>query len=226
MPGFTMRLRLAGHRCNFTPQLHPQMPPAVLDPTPTREMREAVHESTPSPLHVSLEQFLAWQPDHPNGLKYEWKNGDILMGEDSVNQTERIYVHKLLRVFQKTRAHQAGGELFPESDCYLPAAECVRRPDLAYFSAAQIESSRQALNPVPEFVIEIVSKHDEVNHHEEKLADYFKAGVKVVWHILPRFQAVRIYHSLREQRYAQGPDLCSAAPVLDDFEMRAEEIFA
>lgn len=202
------------------------MPPAVLDPPPTREMRDALGESAPSSLHVSLEQFLAWQPDHPNGLKYEWKSGDILMGEDSMNQTERILVDRVIRAFVKTHAFAEGGNLFPESDCYLPAADCVRRPDLAYFSAAQIEASRQALNPVPEFVIEIVSKHDEVNHHEEKLADYFKSGVKVVWHILPRFQAVRIYHSLREQRYAQGPDVCSATPVLDDFEIHAEEIFA
>ncbi len=61
---------------------------------------------------------------------------------------------------------------------------------------------------------------------QEKITAYFKAGVKVVWLILPEEKLVEIYTSRRDVKICIEDDICWAAPVLQDFEIKLSELFA
>lgn len=173
---------------------------------------------------VPLQDFLDWQPE-VNGLKYQWKDGEILFGEDSIQQNERSVVANIVDRFAETSAHRDGGRTFPETDCYLAPSDSVRRPDLAFFTLAQRREGDLSRNPVPLFVVEIVSKHDLAIHIENKLRDYFAAGVQVVWYIYPTLQAVRVFRSFGESTLVKRTAICSAAPVIAEFQIPAEELF-
>lgn len=107
-----------------------------------------------------------------------------------------------------------------------PAGIQMRRPDLAYFSGEQIDNSLTSdEEPIPAFLIEIVSPSDDAEKVEEKLAEYFKSTVQVVWHIYPENQVVYVYTSRKSVKICTD-DICSASPVLLDFATTANELFA
>jgi len=97
---------------------------------------------------------------------FEFDNGRIIK-MNSMKNEERYLVSNLLRKFQQTQAYQQRGELLPETDCWLTDSQ-MRRPDLSFFTKLQIEASAKAANPIPGFVIEIISKNDENNQVEKK----------------------------------------------------------
>jgi len=119
-------------------------------------------------------------------------------------------IRTLNRLFLKTNAHQVGGELIQEND-------------LVFFSAEDIEKSDE-IKPIPAFVIILISENDKVGDIQEKISEYFKAGVggvplKVVWLVFPEEKSVHIYTSRRDVKICIENDICSAAPVLPDFEI-------
>jgi Uma2 family endonuclease len=119
-------------------------------------------------------------------------------------------IRTLNRLFLKTNAHQVGGELIQEND-------------LVFFSAEDIEKSDE-IKPIPAFVIILISENDKVSDIQEKISEYFKAGVggvplKVVWLVFPEEKSVHVYTSRRDVKICIENDICSAAPVLPDFEI-------
>lgn len=53
----------------------------------------------------------------------------------------------------------------------------------------------------------------------------FNAGVKVFWIISPEFEMVEIYTSPKDVQICTGEDVCSAALVIDGFELTAADVF-
>ena len=78
---------------------------------------------------------------------------------------------------------------------------------------------------IPEFVIEVISETDKSYRIEEKLTEYFKAGVKVVWNIIPEQEVVYVYTSRRDVTICLDDDVCSASPVLPDFTISVNALF-
>ncbi len=166
---------------------------------------------------------MVWEPN--DGYTYEWNDGEIIRFE-SMKQRHLLIIKALSRLFAKTESYEHGGELVPEQDVMLTGIQ-MRRPDLAYFSIDQINiclSAEEGL--IPAFVIEIVSPTDDAIKVEEKLVEYFKCGVQVVWHILPENRVVYIYTSRKNVKICTEDDLCSVQPVLPDFEISVNDLLA
>jgi Uma2 family endonuclease len=169
----------------------------------------------------TLEEFLDFEPN--DGFKYEWNDGELIKFT-GMNRKHLRLIKKLNRLFLKTKNHKNGGELICENDVMLTGIQ-MRRPDLAYFNASQIENSEIGNEPIPEFAIEVISEGDKLDKVEEKIIEYYKAGVKVVWLILPERQSVHIYTSRRDVKICIEKDICSASPVLHGFEIGIDELF-
>ncbi len=173
---------------------------------------------------ASIEEFLAWEPN--DGFKYEWNDGEIIKFE-KMNKKHLKLLKKLARLFLKTNAHAKGGELIYEQDVWLTGIQ-LRRPDLAYFSAEQIENSDVpgTDDPIPGFAIEVISTTDQILAVKAKLRQYFQHGIRVVWLIYPDDKLVEVYTDFKTVHICSGSDTCSAKPVLADFEIPAEDLFS
>lgn len=174
-------------------------------------------------LRMSLPEFRQWERES-DGWKYEWSNGVIEINEVSMKNTERFIAQNISRAFTQTQAYKERGELFSETDCEFASGQ-VRCPDLACFAAEQIQVGRLQGQPVPLFVIEIVSKHDKIKAMHDKLDEYFANGVQCVWYIFPDKQRVDLYIAPLNIQICVGETPCSAAPALD-FSIKAADIFA
>ena len=177
-------------------------------------------QSQSAALPTTFEEFLRFEPE--DGFKYEWNDGELIRFDGKKRKRLRL-IKRLNRLFLLTNAHQAGGELICEQDVMLTGIQ-MRRPDMAYFSDEQIRNEED--EPIPAFCIEIISPTDESEKVEAKRIEYFKAGVQVLWHIFPENGEVYVYTSRKTVQICSDNDICSAAPVLDDFTISVNELVA
>ncbi len=171
---------------------------------------------------MSKQRFMNWNPD--DGFLYEFENG-LAIPTDAMKNVERPVIQKILRKFTQTAAYQQMDELLPKTKCWLNN-EQMRIPDAAFFTASQIRDSGNDQHPIPAFVIELISPSDKVKPVEQKVIEYFSAGVQVVWHIHPTLRMVRVFTSPRHNVTCFENDSFHAAPAIPDLQMTVEELFA
>lgn len=162
----------------------------------------------------TLEEFQTWEPN--DGFKYEWNDGELIKFT-GMNKKQLYIFHNLNSLFIR-KGYWESGTLVAEQDVELSGIQ-MRRPDIAFFTNNQIEKAKEGNDEIPEFVIEVISENDNINKVEAKISEYYKAGVKVVWLILPEEKSVHVYTSRRDVKICIENDICSAAPVLPEFEI-------
>ncbi|HRI60813.1 MAG TPA: Uma2 family endonuclease, partial [Saprospiraceae bacterium] len=193
---------------------------------PARKIANKTISGTASRRLVSLESFLARYTNREDPYKYEWNNGVVEKKPRTMNRDQLKILQNLMRLFARTKAYAAMGELLSEVDMLMQTANRTRRPDIVYMSGAQMQEAPKGELSVCPFVAEVISKNDQINEVEEKLTEYFDNGVQVVWVIFPKLKQVKVYRSIRDITVRFGEDICSAAPVLPDFEISVNDIFA
>lgn len=164
---------------------------------------------------------MVWEPE--DGFKYEWNDGELIKFT-GINKTQfRIYA--ILNRFFVERGYLKTGTLVSEQDVMLSGIQ-MRRPDIAYFTIEQELRMNKGIDEIPEFVIEVISGSDNSYRIEDKIAEYFKAGVKVIWNVYPEHKLVYVYTSRKDVKICTDSDICSAKPVLPEFEINVDAIFA
>lgn len=173
----------------------------------------------------TLEKFRKWTPPE-DGFKYEWNNGVIEKSPKMITFENLYIVQRLNRFFQTTESFRQGGELFTEPESMTSATQ-LRIPDMAYYTAQQIADAAAGKTPtVPEFIIEFVSDNDVHQKVLKKLDEYFHAGAKVVWLIVPQVKLVYVYSSPIDVFICKGERVCSAEPVIPGFKTSADALFS
>jgi Uma2 family endonuclease len=162
----------------------------------------------------TLEEFQDWEPN--DGFKYEWNDGELIKFT-GMNKRQLYIFHILNKLFIQ-KGYWELGTLVAEQDVELSGIQ-MRRPDIAFFTNEQIERAKLGNDEIPEFAIEIISGNDNINKVETKISEYYKAGVKVIWLIFPEEKTVHIYTSRRNVKICIENDICSANPVLPEFEI-------
>lgn len=110
------------------------------------------------------------------------------------------------------------------------APDLVRIPDVSFLSWDRFPSRRVPTKPVPRLVpdlaIEVLSKSNSKKEMDEKLDDYFAAGVRLVWFVEPLKRTVRIFPSRHESRLLRESQTLDGGDVLPGLALPIREIFA
>jgi Uma2 family endonuclease len=109
------------------------------------------------------------------------------------------------------------GRVFDSSGGFTLPNGAVRSPDVTWVDASKWEGiSRDIDFPavVPDFVIELRSKTDNLKTLQEKMAEYRAAGVRLGWLINPPQQQVEIYRQGKEVEIRQSPTILDGEDVL------------
>jgi len=145
-----------------------------------------------------------------------------------MNPTQLYIQRNLQEIFIKLRiAGKTSGQLLAEPDLFF-FPEIHRRPDFAWLTDQQIDHlSKPGVIEIPTFVIEVISNNDAAIRVVEKMRDYRKAGVRIVWLIYPSEQEVNVYSgaNLENMIVRSGDQICSAAAALPTFECSVNDIF-
>lgn len=185
--------------------------------------KEEVIVSTEVRIPMTKEQFLTWDAD--DGFLYEYDNG-FAVQTTGMKKKERYIIRNIQEAFRKTTAYAERGHMYEENDVWVTANQ-KRIPDMAFFTDAQIKDSlNDEIEPIPAFVVELISPGDKSDHIETKIIEYFTAGVQVVWHVHPALRMVRVFTSVRSATSYFEDDALSAAPALPDLDMTVSGLFA
>lgn len=172
---------------------------------------------------TTVAEFEKWVLSKKLKSIYEFRYGNIIK-KGGMKQIELLIVKFLTRLFTQTNAYHNGGELVQEID--TPIDEFRKRVvDLAYFTENQIIGAANGQKAIPALAIELLSPNEILEDIEDKIQDYFDAGVQVVWYISPRRKLIYAYTSPIDVTIYKGDVICHARPALSDFEFRTEDLF-
>lgn len=156
---------------------------------------------------ITTEEYQAL-PETERGVEYEMSRGKlvVLASPTLFHNRKRDDILERLRVF--LRQHPDLGEVTSETDFVL-SNDTVRRPDVAFISAAKLKSVDpwKRLEFAPDLAIEIASPHDDL---PRKIQDYLAAGSRV-WALYPEARIARIHKP-------GGPPLVRDAETGDSLE--------
>jgi Uma2 family endonuclease len=171
----------------------------------------------------TLEAFLRWeQPEGP--YKYEWVDGTLEKTEYMMKNTERAIFDRMSRRFVQSSSYAEGGNLFPETPVPV-SQDRARIPDVSFFTKEQIAASERGEQPIPSFVVEIISPNEKGFKIEQKALDYFNAGVQVLWQIYSNVRMVKVFTSPDDVQICFAQKVCSAAPAIPDLQLTVDELF-
>lgn len=123
------------------------------------------------------------------------------------------------------------GRVLPETLFLLDrSADLQRRPDVAFVSYGTWPQDRQVPNTsawsiIPDLAVEVVSPTNTATEVVEKLADYFRAGVKLVWVIYPSHRQVYVYDSPITPRVQVIGQELDGGTVIPGFRLRLTTLF-
>ncbi len=107
--------------------------------------------------------------------------------------------------------------------------DTVRGADVLYVSneryAARTRRSGY-LDVAPELVAEILSPWDKPADLRRKVAEYFEAGVLLVWVLDPQSRTVRVHRALLEVLELSETDTLGGGDVLPGFAVPVADLFA
>ena len=176
---------------------------------------------------ITYKQFQKRYLNKDDKFKYEWVRGFTIISTHAMEKYQFFIMRNLRNFFNHLlKTEQLSGYL--ESEFILSFGKDVnRKPDIFYFTEEQSIQSALGGNPIPQFIIEVISTTDQLNYMIDKMNDYRAADVKVVWHIFTTKNEVHVYTgtNLTSMTVCKGETICSAAPVLPVFSLSVNDIF-
>ncbi len=105
-----------------------------------------------------------------------------------------------------------------------------RRPDVAFVSYQRWAKNRpvpcdNAWDVVPNLAIEVVSPTDKAGEVEEKIGEYFRAGVELVWVVHPIHCKIYVHSSPTKITPLTQLDVLDGGTVVPGFRLPLAELF-
>jgi Uma2 family endonuclease len=122
------------------------------------------------------------------------------------------------------------GFLWPADNgfqCFPHDPRRVRKPDVSFVSQEKLPAGLPAegwLHVVPDLVVEVLSANDLAVEVDEKLDDYRRAGVPLIWVINPEARTVTVYGANTYVRLSENDEL-AGGEVLSGFRCRVADLF-
>ncbi len=174
--------------------------------------------------HYTPEDLLAM----PDGKSYELVHGQLVEREMGI-KSSWVAGRLLVRLGRYCEEHGIGWALPADSgyQCFPHEPGLVRRPDVSFvrygrFPAGVLPEGWAKIPP--DLAVEVVSPGDTAYELDEKLEDYQKAGVPLVWVINPNSRKVRVHRGDGSISDLREDDELSGEDVIPGFRCMVREI--
>jgi Uma2 family endonuclease len=105
----------------------------------------------------------------------------------------------------------------------------VRIPDVSFVSWSQLPQRRIPRQPIPDLapdlVVEVLSEGNTAREMDQKLLDYFSAGVRLAWYVLPDLQQVHVYTAPDRREVVTADHTLHGGEVLPGFTLPVRRLF-
>ena len=175
---------------------------------------------------VTPEELLAM----PDGGHYELIDGELK--ERRVSALSNLVAAEANRVLgNHCQAHRLGWIFAAEHGyrCFPWKPSKVRRADVTFirrdrYSLEQLSADGFMTIP-PDLAVEVVSPSDGADEVEEKVEEYIRAGVKLIWVVYPHIHIVQVHRADGTSGRFRAHDELSGEDVLPGFRCKVEDLF-
>ena len=106
--------------------------------------------------------------------------------------------------------------------------DVVRAPDVSFVAKARIPVTGAPdayWSLAPDLAVEVVSPSDRRADVQQKVAEYFAAGTRLVWVVDPATRTVRVHRSIEDVRVLTDDALLTGDDVLPEFSCPVHRCF-
>jgi Uma2 family endonuclease len=139
-----------------------------------------------------------------------------------------LVVNLTLPLAQHVRTQQLGIVLGAETGFLIGRdPDTVRAPDIAFVRRDRIPPTgvpRTYWPGQPDLAVEVVSPNDTVFEVDEKVQEWVRAGVALVWVVNPRQRTVMVYRSLTDVAILTENDTLSGETIVPGFQCPVRDI--
>ena len=174
-------------------------------------------ESMPQQALLTAEELL--RLNLPN-KRTELVRGMLIIREPAGYQHGDIAARLLVAIGSHVEAHQLGRVFAAETGFTLERnPDTVRAPDVAFISDARLPepAPRGFAEMAPDLAVEVLSPDDYAPEVLEKVADWLKAGARLVWIVDPIRANARVYRADGSELLLGLNDSLDGEDVLPDF---------
>jgi Uma2 family endonuclease len=164
----------------------------------------------------------------PDGKKYELVNGQLVERHTGA-ESSWVGGQLHLRLGLFSREHDLG-IVWPADNgyqCFPHNPGRVRRPDVSFVKRGRLPGDvppKGWIRIPPDLAVEVVSPGDTAEQLEEKLRDYRKAGVALVWVIYPELRVAKVLRRDGPPAELEEDDVLSGEDVIPGFRCPLREI--
>ena len=165
----------------------------------------------------------------PDEKDFELVDGQLVerqMGAESSWVGGRIY-----RILAEYAESHGLGLVWPSDNgyqCFPDEPNKVRKPDVSFVRTGRLPDDRLPegyLRIPPDLAVEVISPNDLAVEVDQKVVEYRRAGVALVWVVNPRSRVVRIYRADGTSAWLNEDDELSGESVLPDFRCKVAAFF-
>ncbi len=113
--------------------------------------------------------------------------------------------------------------------CFSWKPRLVRRADVTFIRKEGYpweQLSKEGFTTIPpDLAVEVVSPNDVVQELLEKVQEYLRAGVRLVWIINPETRTVQVIRSNKSGTWLEAGDELSGEDVIPGFRCRVSDFF-
>jgi Uma2 family endonuclease len=174
---------------------------------------------------LTVEEFAT----HPSDERAELVHGEVRLSPQPASRHGRVIGNVTVLLSVHAHPRKLGAVFADGTGFELPKLEAtVRGPDVSFVHRDQLPKEGVGLgwlNVAPDLVVEVLSPSERASAVEEKIADYLRAGTRLMWVIDPDTRQVSIYSSSGPARWLSEGDTIDGGDVLPDFSCRVAEFF-
>jgi Uma2 family endonuclease len=103
-------------------------------------------------------------------------------------------------------------------------------PDISFFAKERLQGMKELpsgfLEGAPDLAVEVLSPGNTIAEIDEKIAEYFENGSRLVWVISPNQHYVLVYRSAQEpDRLLKSIDFLDGEDVIPGFTLAVADLF-
>ena len=158
------------------------------------------------------------------------KRGNLIIMPPTFLETSRKN-NKINFQLTTWAAKDKTGEVFESDGMFTLPNGAKRAPDAfwitkeKYYALSQEERENRFARIVPDFVIELRSKSDNLRKLQAKMREYIENGVSLGWLIDPTEKRVHVYRADKTTKILENPQKVSGENVMQGFELDLTEIW-
>jgi Uma2 family endonuclease len=112
--------------------------------------------------------------------------------------------------------------------CFPDSPNTVRRPDVSFVRSDRLPDSKLPtgyFRLAPDLAVEVISPNDLAYDVEEKIREYLKAGIRLIWIVYPQTMTVTVYRPDGSSSHLGASEELSGEDVIPGFRCAMTSIF-